>query len=73
MLALAGRADLLAEDGKPDEAAADLLRAWGLRAESFDDQDGLQRKPRGVASRVAQALEKAGKAELAAKLKPMLP
>lgn len=73
VLALAGRADLLAEDGKPDEAAADLLRAWGLRAESFDDQDGLQRKPRGVASRVAQALEKAGKAELAAKLKPMLP
>lgn len=73
VLALAGRAELLVEDGKPEDAAADLLRAWGLRAESFDEADGLQRKPRGIASRVAQALEKAGKAELAAKLKPMLP
>lgn len=73
VLALAGRADLLAEAGRAEEAAADLLQAWSLRPESFDDQDGLQRKPRGVASRVAQALEKAGKGELAAKLKPMLP
>ncbi|MFN6147883.1 MAG: hypothetical protein ACK5AL_16115 [Planctomycetota bacterium] len=73
VLALAGRAELLAEDGKPEDAAADLLRAWALRPDSFDEADGLQRKPRGVASRVAQALEKAGKAELAAKLKPMLP
>jgi len=73
VLALAGRADLLAEGGRAEEAAADLLQAWSLRPESFDDQDGLQRKPRGVASRVAQTLEKAGKAELAAKLKPMLP
>lgn len=73
VLALAGRADLLAEAGRAEEAAADLLQAWSLRPESFDDQDGLQRKPRGVASRVAQALEKTGKGELAAKLKPMLP
>lgn len=73
VLALAGRAELLAEDGKPEDAAADLLRAWGLRADSFDEADGLQRKPRGIASRVAQALQKAGKAELAAKLAPMLP
>jgi hypothetical protein len=73
VLALAGRAELLVEDGKPEDAAADLLRAWGLRADSFDEADGLQRKPRGIASRVAQALQKAGKAELAAKLAPMLP
>jgi hypothetical protein len=73
VLALAGRAELLAEDGKPEDAAADLLRAWALRADSFDEEDGLQRKPRGIASRVAQALQKAGKAELAAKLVPMLP
>jgi hypothetical protein len=73
VLALAGRAELLTEGGKLDDAAADLLRAWELRPGSFDDADGLQRKPRGVASRVAQALTAAGKAELAAKLKPMLP
>jgi hypothetical protein len=73
VLALAGRAELLVEDGNPEDAAADLLRAWGLRADSFDEADGLQRKPRGIASRVAQALQKAGKAELAAKLAPMLP
>jgi len=73
VMALAGRAELLVEDGKPEDAAADLLRAWALRPDGFDEADGLQRKPRGIASRVAQALEKAGKAELAAKLKPMLP
>lgn len=73
VLALAGRAELLAEDGKPEDAAADLLRAWALRPDGFDEADGLQRKPRGIASRVAQALQKAGKAELAAKLAPMLP
>jgi len=73
VLALAGRAELLAEGGRAEEATADLLRAWGLRADSFDEADGLQRKPRGIASRVAQAMEKAGKAELSAKLKPMLP
>ena len=73
VLALAGRAELLVEDGKPEDAAADLLRAWALRPDGFDEADGLQRKPRGIASRVAQALQKAGKAELAAKLAPMLP
>jgi hypothetical protein len=73
VMALAGRAELLAEGGKPEQAAADLLRAWDLRADSFDEADGLQRKPRGIASRVAQALANAGKADLAARLKPMLP
>lgn len=71
--ALAGRAELLAARGDAASAAADLLRAHALRPESFDDDDGLQRKPRAIAGRVAAALAKAGRHDLAGKLTPMLP
>jgi tetratricopeptide (TPR) repeat protein len=73
VLALAGRAELLAGSGRADAAAADLLRAHELRPESLDATDGLQRKPRAIAGRVVDALEKAGNTELAAQLKPLLP
>ena len=72
VLALAGRAELANARGNCEEAAADLLRANELRPASLDASDGLQRKPRAIADRIAAALEKAGKAELAAKLKPLL-
>lgn len=73
VLALAGRAELTTTQGHPEAAAADLLRAHELRPASLDETDGLQRKPRAIAGRVAAALEKAGLTELAAKLKPILP
>jgi hypothetical protein len=71
--ALAGRAELRCARGDAEGAAADLLRANELRPQSLDEADGLQRKPRAIAGRVADALQKAGKTELAAKLKPILP
>lgn len=73
VLALAGRAEIATASGDAEAAAADLLRANELRPASLDETDGLQRKPRAIAGRVAAALEKAGKSELAAKLKPILP
>ncbi|MFY9343520.1 MAG: hypothetical protein WAT39_13575 [Planctomycetota bacterium] len=73
VLALAGRAELLLAKGDLEAAAADLLRGSALRPESLDSSDGLERKPRAIAGRVVLALEKAGKTELAAKLKPILP
>lgn len=73
VLALGGRAELLLARGQAEAAAADLLRAAELRPASLDESDGLQRKPRAIAGRIARALEQAGKAELAAKLKPILP
>jgi hypothetical protein len=73
VLALAGRAELLLARGNAADAAADLLRAADLRPASLDESDGLQRKPRAIAGRVARALEAAGNTELAAKLKPILP
>lgn len=73
VLALAGRAELRMADGDGEGAVADLLKAAELRAESLDADDGLQRKPRAIAGRVARALEAAGRAELAGRLKPILP
>ncbi|MFM1873681.1 MAG: hypothetical protein RL398_3103 [Planctomycetota bacterium] len=73
VLALAGRAELRMAEGDGEGAVADLLKAAELRAESLDADDGLRRKPRGIASRVARTLEAAGNAELAARLKPILP
>ncbi len=73
VLALGGRAELLLARGHAEDAAADLLRAAQLREASLDENDGLQRKPRAIAGRVARALEQAGKHELAARLKPILP
>lgn len=73
VLALAGRARQLADDGRGDDAVADLLRAWQLRPAAFDDADGLQRTPRAIAAGVAKDLTAAGRTELAAKLAPMLP
>jgi hypothetical protein len=71
--ALAGRAELRNERGDAEAAAADLLRAAELRPASLDTSDGLERKPRAIAGRVARALEQAGNTDLAAKLKPLLP
>lgn len=73
VLALAGRAALRAEKGDADGAIADLLQAAALRPASLDDSDGLQRKPRAIAGRIARELEQQGKKELAAKLQPLLP
>jgi hypothetical protein len=72
VLALAGRAELSLAQGDAEAAAADVLRAAALRQASFDESDGLQRKPRAIAQRVREALTKAGKPELAAKLEPLL-
>ncbi|MCA8964878.1 MAG: hypothetical protein H6838_13840 [Planctomycetes bacterium] len=73
VLGLAGRAELLHAAGNDEAAIADLLRAMALRAASLDADDGLQRKPRGIAGRIHRDLLQAGKAELAAKLQPLLP
>ncbi len=73
VLALAGRAELRVAAGDHDGACADLLRANELRPASLDTSDGLDRKPRAIAGRIARALEQAGKVELAAKLKPIVP
>ncbi len=73
VLALAGRAELLAAAGKAEAAVDDLLRAAKVREASLDESDGLQRKPRAIAGGVAQALRKEGKPELADRLQPILP
>ncbi len=73
VLALAGRAELQHAAGNDEAAVADLLRAAALRPASLDADDGLKRKPRGIASRIARDLQKADKAELAASLQPILP
>jgi hypothetical protein len=73
VLALAGRAELRAAAKDHTGACGDLLRAAELRPESLDTDDGLARKPRAIAGRVARLLEQAGEHELAAKLKPILP
>lgn len=72
VLALAGRAPLRLAKGEAEGAVDDLVRAAALRAASLDDDDGLQRKPRAIASRIQRELEQQGKTELAAKLKPLL-
>ena len=73
VFALAGRAWIRHERGDSEAAVDDLLRAADLRPDSLDQDDGLQRKPRGVAVRLHGALQSAGKAALAARLQPMLP
>ena len=73
MFALAGRAWIRHERGDSEAAVDDLLRAADLRPDSLDQDDGLQRKPRGVAVRLHGALQRAGKTALAARLQPMLP
>lgn len=73
VLALAGRAELLAAQQQFEAAAKDLLDASALRPESLDADDGLQRKPRGIAARVERLARDAGQVELADRLKPILP
>ena len=73
VLALAGRAELQHAAGRDEAAVTDLLRAAALRPQSLDADDGLQRKPRGIASRVHRDLQKAGNETLAAQLQPILP
>ena len=73
VLALAGRAAVGTETGELEPAVADLLRAAELRRDSLDADDGLKRKPRGIASRLARALEAKGQQALADQLKPLLP
>jgi len=73
VLALAGRALIRHQRGDSRAAIEDLLRAADLRPSSLDQDDGLQRKPRGIAVRVHDELTSAGKGELASKLQPLLP
>lgn len=73
VFALAGRALVRHERGQSKAAVDDLVRAAGLRPETMDLDDALQRKPRGVAIRLHGELSKAGKAEMAARLQPLLP
>jgi hypothetical protein len=73
VFALAGRALVRHGRGQSKAAVDDLVRAAELRPETLDLDDSLQRKPRGIAIRVHGELQKAGKAELAARLQPLLP
>ena len=73
VFALAGRAWIRHERGDSVAAVSDLLKAADLRPDSLDQDDGLQRKPRGVAVRLHDALQSAGEAALAARLQPILP
>lgn len=72
VLALAGRAEIRLQRNQAGTAARDLLRAFELRPESMDADDGLKRKPRAIAARVHEALVKAGKTELAQQLAEIL-
>lgn len=72
-LALAGRAELRHTAGDSTGAVADLLRAAELAPDSLDSDDGLGRKPRAIAGRVARDLAAAGKTELGDRLRPILP
>lgn len=73
VLALAGRAVIRQSRGNGKGAVADLLRAAELRPDSLDETDGLGRKPRSIADRVARELRAAGQNELADQLQPILP
>ena len=73
VFALAGRAWIRHERGDSMAAVSDLLKEADLRPDSLDQDDGLQRKPRGVAVRLHDALQSAGEAALAARLQPILP
>lgn len=72
VLAHAGRAHLRFAAGDASGAVDDLVRAAALRPESLDESDGLLRKPRAMAARIAEALTAQGQAELAARLQPIL-
>ncbi|MEO6594014.1 MAG: hypothetical protein ABIP94_04605, partial [Planctomycetota bacterium] len=73
VLSLAGRASLRQAAGDSERAVADMLKAAELRPASLDESDGLQRKPRAIAGRIARELTQQGKSELAEKLKPIMP
>jgi hypothetical protein len=73
VLALGGRAVIRHQRGNEIGAVADLVKAGELRPESLDEDDGLRRKPRSIADRVARDLRAAGKNELADRLQPILP
>jgi hypothetical protein len=72
VLSYGGRAVLRQAAGDGAGAVDDLLRAAELRPASLDENDGLQRKPRAIAGRVARELTQQGKTELADKLKPIV-
>ena len=68
VLGLGGRALLRHLAGDGEGAVADLLRAAALRPASLDEADGLERKPRALASRIARELAAAGKTALSEQL-----
>ena len=72
VLSYGGRAVLRQAAGDGAGAVDDLVRAAELRPASLDENDGLQRKPRAIAGRVARELTQQGKTELAEKLKPIV-
>jgi hypothetical protein len=72
VLALGGRAHLLLAAGDGQGAVRDLERAAALRPDSLDETDGLLRKPRAIAGRVARKLTENGQAELAARLQAIV-
>jgi hypothetical protein len=72
VLCYGGRAVLRQAAGDGAGAVDDLMRAAELRPASLDENDGLQRKPRAIAGRVARELTQQGKTELAEKLKPIV-
>lgn len=72
VLALGGRAHLRHAAGDDEGAVADLESAAARRAASLDDDDGLKRKPRAIAGRIARDLEHEQPA-LAERLRPLLP
>ena len=72
VLSYGGRAVLRQAAGDGAGAVDDLMRAAELRPASLDENDGLQRKPRAIAGRVARELTQQGKTELAEKLKPIV-
>lgn len=73
VLALAGRAAIRQARGNGKGAVADLVRAAELRPASLDETDGIGRKPRSIADRIARELRAAGQNELADQLQPILP
>lgn len=68
VLCLGGRALLRHLAGDGEGAVQDLLRAAALRPASLDEADGLERKPRALASRIARELAAAGKTSLSEQL-----
>lgn len=73
VLALAGRADIRSRRKNLTGAVGDLVKAAALRPASLDENDGLMRKPRSIASRLHTVLMSDGKTELADQLTNILP